>query len=114
MMNRHLLSFLAFLLLFSCNPAIIEDGDLLLQLMQKEPSKFGYILEHSGSLEVQLMYTQINWDANNLPEFKSFYFQTDSTHYFYPASTVKLPLVLMAMEKLNDLKINGLDKFTPA
>ena len=31
----------------------------------------------------------------------------------FPASTVKLPLVLLALEKLNSLNIKGLDKFTP-
>ncbi len=114
MMNCCILPFLTFLFLVAaCNPAFVEDEDLLLRLMQKEPLKFRYVLQHSDSLEVQLMYTQIDWDANNRPEFKSFYFQTDSTHYFYPASTVKLPLVLLSLEKLNDLKIKRLDKFTP-
>jgi len=37
----------------------------------------------------------------------------DSTKYFYPASTVKLPIALLALEKLNQLNIKGLDKFTP-
>jgi hypothetical protein len=37
----------------------------------------------------------------------------DSTRYFYPASTVKLPLILLSLEKLKQLGIHGLDKFTP-
>ena len=31
-------------------------------------------------------------------------------HYFYPASTVKLPVAILALQKLNELKITGLDK----
>ena len=64
-------------------------------------------------MEVQIIYTQINRDSLNRPAFKSFYFHIDSTKYFYPASTVKLPMTLLAFEKLNQLNIKGLDKFTP-
>ncbi|MFN8888939.1 MAG: serine hydrolase, partial [Cyclobacteriaceae bacterium] len=43
------------------------------------------------------------------------YYQVDSTHYFYPASTVKLPQVLLALEKLNELRAMGysIDKYSP-
>jgi len=33
--------------------------------------------------------------------------------YFNPASTVKLPLALLSLEKLNTLGIEGVDKYTP-
>ncbi|GHM99437.1 hypothetical protein WSM22_09270 [Cytophagales bacterium WSM2-2] len=81
--------------------------------MGQHPSKFRKIIRHKDSLEVQIIYTQINRDSLNRPVFKSFYFHVDSTRYFYPASTVKLPLVLLALEKLNRLNIDGLDKYTP-
>jgi hypothetical protein len=38
------------------------------------------------------------------------YFNVDSSRYFYPASTVKLPVALLALEKLHRLNIEGLDK----
>ena len=101
------------LLSTACTQSIVEDKNLILTLMRNQPSKFNYILDHQDSLEVQILYTQINRGANNMPTFKSFYFRVDSTQYFYPASTVKLPLVLLAFEKLNELKIKGLDKHTP-
>ncbi len=81
--------------------------------MRQQPEKFDSILMNKDKLEVQIIYTQIERDANNVPSFKSFYFNVDSTRYFYPASTVKLPIALLALEKLNHLKIHGLDKFTP-
>ena len=92
-MNRSLPCLLLLLLQFCASP-VKEDSDLLLTLMRSEPAKFRHILDNSDSLEVQILYTQINRDANNRPTFKSFSFRLDSTHYFYPASTVKLPLVL--------------------
>src|SRR5436190_1801737 len=96
-----------------CQPIAKQDKQFLLHLMSTEKENFKYILDHREVLEIQIIYTQINRDANNRPVFKSFYFNVDSTNYFYPASTVKLPLVLLSMEKLNELKVDGLDKNTP-
>ncbi len=109
-------SFYLFLLVLYqpvCTAQVKEDANLLLHLLQQSPSKFRYILDHRKQLEIQIIYTQINRDANNRPTFKSFYFNVDSTNYFYPASTIKLPLVLLSLEKLNRLNIRGLNKLTP-
>ncbi len=81
--------------------------------MARDPQALGAILADPNALEVQIIYTQINRDANNVPSFRSFFFNVDSSRYFYPASTVKLPLVLLALERLHRLNIPGLDKFTP-
>ncbi|NJN41984.1 MAG: serine hydrolase [Flammeovirgaceae bacterium] len=81
--------------------------------MKKEPEKFQFILDNKDKLEVQVIYTQIERDANNAPTFISHYFNVDSSRYFYPASTVKLPILLVALEKLNALNISGLDMHTP-
>ncbi|MBK5278873.1 MAG: serine hydrolase [Bacteroidia bacterium] len=98
---------------WSCKTAIKEDDQLLDNLMQRDASQFKRILDNKDSFEVQIIYTQINRDTNNYPHFSSFYYNVDSTNYFYPASTVKLPLVLLSLEKLRELNINGLDKYTP-
>jgi hypothetical protein len=90
-----------------------EDDQFLKNLMKQKPEEFQSILKNYKALEVQIIYTQINRDANNRPSFKSFYFNVDSTKYFYPASTVKLPMVLLALEKMNELNIKGLTKETP-
>jgi hypothetical protein len=72
-----------------------------------------HILNHADSFRYQLIYTQINRDKKNQPSFTNYYLHTDDTLYFNPASTVKLPTALMALEKLNNLHIAGLDKSTP-
>ncbi|MBY0436182.1 MAG: class A beta-lactamase-related serine hydrolase, partial [Cyclobacteriaceae bacterium] len=100
-------------LLVSCQSPIEENDGLLLALMKTQPDKFKRIIDQKDPLEVQIIYTQINRDANNVPTFRSFYFNVDSTRYFYPASTVKLPMVLLALEKLNELNVPGLTKYTP-
>jgi len=97
----------------SCSGRLTENQFLVENLMKKHPARFARILKNKDTLEVQVIYTQINRDSLNRPHFLSFYFHVDSTHYFYPASTVKLPMALLALEKLNRLHIQGLDKFTP-
>jgi len=61
---------------------------------------------------VQVIYTQIDRDADNAPTFRSYEYRVDANEYFYPASTVKLPTALLALEKINDLAIQGLDRNT--
>ena len=41
---------------------------------------------------------------------KTIIYQPDESRYFYPASTVKFPIALMAIEKMNEEKL-GLDNF---
>ncbi len=109
---KKLLFFLSIGFLISCNSPLIEDELFLENLMRRNSTEFGSILS-KDSLEVQIIYTQINRDSINRPKFKSFYYHVDSTNYFYPASTVKLPQVLLALEKINELRASGfqLDKY---
>jgi Beta-lactamase enzyme family len=110
---KKLCCFLLVVFLTSCNPPLVEDESFLENLMRRNPVEFDTILSND-SLEVQIIYTQINRDSINRPNFKSFYYHVDSTNYFYPASTVKLPQVLLALEKVNELRASGyrLDKYT--
>ncbi len=60
--------------------------------------------------KLQIIYTQITRDKNNVPSFKTFNYHVDSSNYFYCASLVKLPCSILALEKLNQLHI---DRDTP-
>ncbi len=97
----------------SCAGRLTENELLLTSMMKRYPAKFKKVLTQRDTLDVQIIYTQINRDQHNVPVFRSFYYNVDSTKYFYPASTVKLPMVLLALEKLNRLDIRGVNKFTP-
>jgi len=55
---------------------------------------------------LQIIYTQINRDSKGFPTFKNFTYHLDSTNYFYPASLVKLPCSILALEKLNALQLH--------
>lgn len=60
----------------------------------------------------QIIYTQIDRNQNNIPSFKNYYFNVNPEFYFNPASMVKMPLAFLSLEKLNELKLPGVDKFT--
>lgn len=70
------------------------------------------VLHHKDSFRVQIIYTRIDRDENNNPSFQNYYFNTDMALYFNPASTVKLPLALLSLEKLNRLDKKDVSKYT--
>ncbi len=81
-------------------------------LLQQYPQYFENILQNRKLRNVQVIYTQISRDAYNNPEFTDYFFNVDSSQYFYPASTVKLPTVLLALQKLNELRDTHITKGT--
>ncbi len=112
-MKHYFLVILLLSLLMACSKVPKEDDMLLVNLMKSQPAQFQHILDSADFYEVQIIYTQINRDDENRADFKSFFFNLDSSRYFYPASTVKFPAVLLALEKLRSLNIQHLDKDTP-
>jgi hypothetical protein len=85
---------------------------VLIQILKSNPELFGNILENAEKYKLQILYTQIDRDKNNNPRFTSYSYRLNKTDYFYPASTVKLPAAILALEKLNNLHITGLNKYT--
>ena len=86
------------------------DTVFLKVLLRVHPEYFQGILNHPTHNEVQILYTQIDRDEHNVPHFKSYSYRLNAKHYFYPASTVKLPTAIFALEKLNELHVKGLTK----
>ncbi len=70
------------------------------------------ILNKPDSFHYQLIYTQINRDKNNIPSFKHYYLHVNRNQYFNPASTVKMPVAFLALEKLNRINKTGVNKYT--
>ena len=84
--------------------------DIFLQeLLKTRPEHFQTILDNRDSLRVQIIYTKIDRRADNTPVFTPYYFNVSDESYFYPASTVKMPVALLALQKLNELKVFGLN-----
>ncbi len=103
---------LALLLLWALPSIAQTDANLLEKLMQQKPDQFGKMLAHPNDYRLQIIYTQIDRDKNNIPHFKEYAYHLNPKEYFYPASTVKMPLAFLALEKINNLKVKGLTKST--
>ena len=89
-------------------PSYAKNSPLLQGILAAHPEYFGKILAQKDSFRLQIIYTQINRSADNQPGFNPFYLNVDSLNYFYPASTVKMPVALLALQRLQELKIPGL------
>ena len=75
-------------------------------------SLFQAVIQHPETYRFQIIYTQVNRDKKNNPSFINYYYNYDSLRYFNPASTVKMPLAFLSLEKLNQLKEKGVNMFT--
>ena len=78
-------------------------------LLASQPERFATVMQNPEKYRIQIMYTQIDRDVNNQPNFKTLIYNVNPTEYFYPASTVKLPVSVLALEKLRRLNRPGLD-----
>jgi hypothetical protein len=88
----------------------IHNGPFLEKLLKKHSEQLSKVLDNPGQYEVQILYTKIDRNKKNEPHFTTYGYHVSNSRYFYPASTVKLPAVMLAFEKLNKL---GIDKYTP-
>lgn len=74
--------------------------------LESESPKIKRVMDSLEQYEVQIRYTQIDRKDDSIV-FKDYDFQVDENRYFYPASTVKFPAAVAALEKLN--QIDSLD-----
>src|SRR5437870_5309221 len=66
-------------------------------ILKKYPEYFDSILQNRKNWNVQLIYTQVDRGANGIAALKNYYFNVNAARYFYPASTVKLPVSILAL-----------------
>lgn len=106
---RAFLSFTILILLFSaCQKKEIvpfEDGLENYPILKE-------VLENKEKYQVQILYTQIDRNEHGTPLMTDYSFNLDDNKYFYPASTVKLPVAILALEWLEEQNISGLDENT--
>lgn len=86
-----------------------KDTTSTFQLLLSSDSYLDSILKEKDSLGIQIIYTQINRGKKGKASFVDHSFNIND-NYFYPASTVKLPVAILALQRLNELKIAGLDR----
>ncbi len=81
-------------------------------LLKNDPQFFDPVIKNKDEWGVQIIYTRLDRGRNGNPKFTDHYFNVNAESYFYPASTVKLPVALLALQKLHELNIPGLDMNT--
>ncbi len=85
--------------LFSCSVQKPKANPLEKVLASQNPN-IKQVMDSLASHEVQIRYTQIERKEDTVI-FTDYDFQVDADAYFYPASTVKFPIAVLALEKLN-------------
>jgi len=95
------------------NSLSAPDTVWLRRLLEARAPHLQPYLQAAARYHIQILYTQVNRDAQNRPILKHYAFRLDTSEYFYPASLVKLPLAALALERLNVLKAQGLTVKTP-
>jgi hypothetical protein len=88
------------------------DGFLEKLLKEKGSAQLKTILEQPDTYRFQLIYTKIDRDKKNISHFEHYTYRLNKEEYFNPASMVKMPLAFLALEKLNQVKKKGVNKFT--
>lgn len=110
-MYRLLLAFL--ILSLSCSAQEKTDVWLMQLLRTQGDSLMRQVLSQPAIFRYQVIYTRIERGQDHEPHFTDYFVHVDRRNYFNPASTVKLPTALAALEKMNRLKKKGIDKYTP-
>jgi hypothetical protein len=77
--------------------------NILNETLASDNSKIKNVMSNPETFELQIIYTQISRDKNNKVSFKDFTYRLNAENYFYPASTVKFPIAILALEKLNTI-----------
>ncbi|QIX62124.1 serine hydrolase [Hymenobacter lutimineralis] len=93
-------------------PIVPADSPLLDSLLHSHPGLLP-VVSQAEQYELQIIYTQINRDAQQQPHFTQHSYHLNARQYFNPASMVKLPVAMLALEKLNQLNRPGLSRRTP-
>ena len=65
------------------------------------------IVKNKDNYEIQILYTEVSKNSDGKAEFSDFQFQLNDENYFYPASTIKLPITVLALSKINELRAEG-------
>lgn len=86
------------LLILSCETEPKTNNPILLAL-ESENSKITKVLDNWDAHEVQIKLSVIEHIGDSLI-FKEFEHEVNDSNYFYPASSVKFPISVLAVEKL--------------
>ena len=103
-----------FLIITALHPCF-SQSNILLEIIDNSglDVKYHKLFENPSKYHFQVIYTQVTRDSIGVAHLKKHYLYSPNKKYYYPASLVKLPLVALALEKIDSLhKIYGITKDT--
>ncbi len=109
MKKRYFFVLFGLCFLFSCESEESVAIDPLAQALASEHPKIKKVMDDYDLHNLQIKLTRIDRIGDSVV-FKDYDFQVDSTRYFYPASTVKFPIAMLTLAKLNG--IEGMNRNT--
>ncbi|WP_190275889.1 serine hydrolase [Thiorhodovibrio frisius] len=86
-----------------------QDANKLEQILRADPMLAGY-LDKADQYRIQVIFSQIEHNRSNQPQLITWTFRQDESFY-YPASLVKLPVAIFALERLEELGLDKNDRF---
>ena len=93
---------------FICILSIIFEFSLSAQFSFDSISNSSEVLkkifDNPSKYHLQIIYTQVSYKKNE-PVFTTYTLNTNPKNYFYCASLVKLPTSILALQKLNEIKV---------
>ena len=101
--------FLFSIIITSCSTYKNTKDNNFANIVDINKSGLKKIFRNPNKYELQIIYSQINREGADSVWFKDIKYRVNSTKYFYPASTVKLPVALLTVEHLEELADKNLN-----
>lgn len=92
-----------FILLLLCLGCQVQE-DPLQTVLSSDAAAIQTVMADPDKYEVQIMFTEVEREKNGRITLHDYEYRVNDSVYFYPASTVKLPAAILALEKLTDYK----------
>ena len=103
-MFKNLILVVSLTITISCN----NSSTILDKVLNKNIYELQKVLKNKEKHDLQILLNEIKRDDSGKAVFKEDTFQLDEGRYFYPASTAKLPIAILSLQKINELRSNGL------
>ena len=103
-MFKNLILVVSLTITISCN----NSSTILDKVLNKNIYELQKVLKNKEKYDLQILLNEIKRDDSGKAVFKEDAFQLDEGRYFYPASTAKLPIAILSLQKINELRSNGL------
>lgn len=95
-----------FIVLFvSCSS---EPNEIERILKDRSPA-IKNVYQNKEKHNLQILYTKIVRDSSGAASFMEYDYKVDDNVYFYPASTMKLPIIALTLQKINELRNSGVN-----